>query len=214
MKNKIYLSTVVVFVLTLVVSFIKVLAYTDSYPYPNATHCGCQVDDWDFFKRQCTSYVAWKVNESGIAFSNNMIGPNGQRGQFANAGNWDDNALNIGFEANATPEVGSIAVWDPRPGYPYYMDVGHVAWVEQVSPSLVISEYNFNYGDGNYNVRTPGLNPDHYIHLNSSCGGQNIEINNKTVNGGQSFNCSATSNLTVKPESHFQLNSNVRLFIN
>src|SRR5437867_2819830 len=53
-------------------------SYPDSYPYPSADYN--QADRWLFFFRECTSYVAWKMNnDAGTTaepyfFSNYMRG--------------------------------------------------------------------------------------------------------------------------------------------
>jgi surface antigen len=84
-----------------------------------------QLDPWLFYKRNCTSYVAWKINEAGKTFSNGTGG-----GQFGNAENWDDNAQAIGWTVSATPRVRSVGVKN-GPG----SSLGHVAWVEKVNAS-------------------------------------------------------------------------------
>jgi len=117
------------------------------------------IDPWLFYNRECTSWVAWKINNNNhAAFSNNMVGPNGHAGHFGNAGGWGANAQAIGFAVNGTPARGAIAEWS-----------GHVAWVQQVNGdgSIVIEEYNYGY-TGLYRKRTvthgPGW-PARFIHI-------------------------------------------------
>ena len=60
-------------------------AIKDDYPYRGATS---GVDQWNFYKGQCTSFAAWRVNHNlGVSFSNSYKGqhwgnaePLGQRG--------------------------------------------------------------------------------------------------------------------------------------
>lgn len=128
--------------------------------YPYAGSSTSSVDPWGFYKRNCTSYVAWRIN-ARTPFSNNMRGPNGKVGHFGNAGNWSANAKAIGFTVNTTPKVGSIAQWnfsETSGGY------GHVAYVDRVNSdgSVLISEYNWGvkYGYSQRTVRAP-----RYIHI-------------------------------------------------
>lgn len=199
MKN---LIALIIGILIIAPSFLSIntmaWVYTNTYPYQSASHCGCQADPWGFYKRQCTSYVAWKLNESGKSFSNGMVGPNGKSGWFGNAGNWDDNASGIGFLVNYTPLVGSIAVWEANSGGAG--TAGHVARVEKVNSngSVDISEFNWNYGNGLYNERY-GRIADKYIHISNgnNCSGTNPVIQNTTINGP--FNCSNVGSITVLP---------------
>lgn len=106
------------------------------------------VDPWRFYNRECTSFVAWRLNSvNGVAFHNTMTGPNGVAGQFGNAKNWSANAGRIGYRVDSTPAVGSVAWW-PSGTY------GHVAWVAQVNAdgTVVVEEYNYA-SDGKYGTR-------------------------------------------------------------
>ncbi len=131
----------------------------DDYPYASSSACpSCQADPWSFYKRECTSFVAWRLNnDNGLAFSNNMGG-----GHFGNAGEWKDNAVALGYTYNSTPAVGAVAWWDASDA----PSVGHVAWVRSISGNNVtIEEYNWN-SSHSYNVRTIAANnPTGYLHL-------------------------------------------------
>ena len=118
------------------------------YPYPDAPACSagesCTVDQWSFFQGQCTSWVAYRVNElNGIAFSNSF----GGSGTWSDAKNWGPHAQSLGIAPDGTPTVGSVAWWSG--GTRAHPD-GHVAYVEQVnSPtSIVISEMNYDDDNG------------------------------------------------------------------
>lgn len=186
-------------------SKVYAFVYNDGYPYKDATQCqsdgtGCVVDPWNFYKRQCTSYAAYIVNENGVSMFNGMQGPNGLAGLFGNAGNWDNNASYIGYNVDNNPTVGSIAVWDPDACTG--CTVGHVAYVRAVNSngSVFISEYNWNWGDGNYSERD-NLTASHYIHFSggNSCGGANVIISNQTLNSGTT--CIASNSISIYPES-------------
>lgn len=158
----------VIFMLAIVTSFAKYAHMADGgYPYATSSHCtldkstgkyiGCVADEWGFYKRECTSFVAWKLNAAnGVYFVNGM-----RDGKFSNASNWGKNAIDIGFAVNDIPAVGSVAWWNASKTSPD----GHVAWVSQVDASGVyIEEYN-NDGNGNYNTRRLSSAPNGYIHI-------------------------------------------------
>jgi surface antigen len=116
------------------------------YPYSDPPACtdggACRLDEWGMYEGQCTSWVAYRLNElNGIAFTNQYDG----EGTWGNASNWGPHARKLGIAVNGTPAVGSVA-W-----YSY----GHVAYVDYVnSPtSVVISEMNYDYDNG-FDVRT------------------------------------------------------------
>lgn len=135
------------------------------YPYANAAKCGygekCEVDEWAMYKRQCTSYAAFKADQKIGNFHNAMVGPNGKKGLFGNGGNWDENAKLIGFEVSSSPKkhtVFSIPPFANGAG-----KVGHVGFVEEVldSNKFKLSEYNWNGGDRSYNTRTATANSNY-----------------------------------------------------
>lgn len=98
------------------------------------------VDNWGMYTRECVSYTAFKVWESG----RNMPYWGGR----GNANQWDDNARAAGIPVDSNPKVGDVAVWNTG----YY---GHVMYVEAVrgNGDIYISEYNFDW-TGRYSERT------------------------------------------------------------
>jgi surface antigen len=133
------------------------------YPYPYAPQCTagarkCVPDAWHFYQGQCTSWVAYRLNEfKGIGFTN------AYRGQaWGDAASWGTAARKLGIAVNGTPAVGSVA-WYSTGIY------GHVAYVEQVnSPtSVVISEMNYDYRNGFWvhTITTSGGWPTGFIHI-------------------------------------------------
>jgi surface antigen len=134
-----------------------------AYPYPNAPQCTagahqCVSDKWGFYQGQCTSWVAYRLNQlNGIGFNNYYRQPSGQR--WGAAVSWGGAARNVGISVNGTPALGSVA----------WYSSGHVAYVEKVnSPtSVVISEMNYDYANG-FRVRTittSGGWPTGFIHI-------------------------------------------------
>ncbi|KAI8319121.1 Cysteine, histidine-dependent amidohydrolase/peptidase, partial [Martensiomyces pterosporus] len=125
---------------------------SDDYPYKSS--CG-GVDPWNYYKCQCTSFVAFRINKRlGIKFSNHYKGT-----RWGNANTWGDAARKTGVSINSTPNVNSVA---QRNGG----KAGHLAWVTSVNGNqITVEEYNWNVREG-YGTRTvPKTHFDNYIHL-------------------------------------------------
>lgn len=129
----------------------------DDYPYRSASPD--DADRWGFFYRECTSFVAYRLNRlRGFAFSNRMRG-----GHFGDAGHWDDNARALGFRVDRRPTVGSVMVRDSGTW-------GHVAVVARVTKRrFLVEEYNHDVGHG-YGRRWISRSPsspewDRFVHF-------------------------------------------------
>jgi surface antigen len=107
-----------------------------SYPWAHVRYPSSSVDPWGMYKRECVSYTAWKVAQSG-----RHMPYWGGRG---NAKNWDDNARAAGIPVDYTPRVGDVAVSNAG-------IYGHVMYVEAVhgDGTISISQYNAGW-DGRY----------------------------------------------------------------
>jgi len=127
-----YIVASIIFIGILVVSTGTVFGYStgDDYPYRGQ---GDGIDPWNFYKGQCTSFVAWCLNSrNGVKFTNQYGGVS----RWGNAKEWGGVAESLGIEVDMNPAVGSIA-WHNRNTY------GHVAWVKEVSGNKVtVEEYN------------------------------------------------------------------------
>lgn len=120
----------------------------DTYP---AQYCAIPqdsvVDAWGMFNRECVSYTAWKVYESGRHMP--------YWGGIGNANQWDDNARAANIPVDESPRAGDVAI---KNSLPY----GHAMYVESVNSdgTINISQYNANL-DGRfsraYNVSPGGL---------------------------------------------------------
>lgn len=139
---------------------------SDDYPYSGTAAGVFIVDDWNFYRGECTSFCAWRLNHNnGIGFHNWMGGI-----RWGNANTWDDAARNLGYIVDNTPAVGAIAYWEGSSG-----STGHVAWVSNVYDNTVdIEEYNYGwvvingtyYGNHKYNFRNISKwDPSGYIHI-------------------------------------------------
>lgn len=97
------------------------------------------VDTWGLYNRECVSYTAWKVYQSG-----KRMPYFGGRG---NAKEWPSTAQSFGIQTSSTPRAQSVAI---SYGGPY----GHSMWVEEVlgGGKIRVSEYNY-YVDGTYTER-------------------------------------------------------------
>ena len=90
------------------------------------------IDRWGMYNRECVSYTAWKVWNSG----RNM--PNW--GGYGDANQWDDNARAMGIPVDTTPRVGDVAVSNAGTW-------GHVMYVEAIGDNgtIYISQYNASF---------------------------------------------------------------------
>ena|GEM_PF-3151971 len=112
------------------------------------------VDDWSYFNRECTSFVAWRLNDqNGIDFNNRFMGAS-----WGDAYEWKQAALASDITVDDVPARGAVA-WTSA-------GLGHVAWVSNVSEETVtIEEYNNPGGSGLYSVRTVPIDEFEYIHV-------------------------------------------------
>jgi surface antigen len=117
-----------------------------------------EADPWVYNLRNCTSYVAWKINSF---FGINING-------WGNASNWHAAAAakyTVYPASGHTPQTGEIADWVNVDG-----GVGHVAYVYGVSSGVAsLDEYNVaNTGQFTNTPTTASGSagvPDYYIHI-------------------------------------------------
>lgn len=125
----------------------------DDYP-ANLKSAGVDAvfNPWGFYNRECTSFVAWRLNhQNGYAFSNGMRG-----GHFGDASNWAANARSLGYAVNSTPAVGAVAT---------RASGDHVAWVAAVGPGTVTVEQYNRHLDEVYTSETVPTSLFVYIHV-------------------------------------------------
>lgn len=130
----------------------------DDYPYKNSCNTKNDVDPWNFYKCECTSFVAWRINDvKKIKFTNQYKGQH-----WGNANLWDDAARKSGVKINKTPKKGAVAQTNKSGS-----GLGHVAWVKSVSKDgkkVTVEEYN--YTKDKYGTRTVEKDDfQWYIHL-------------------------------------------------
>lgn len=130
----------------------------NDYPYANDERT---VDPWNFVKRNCTSFVAWRLNnDNGVAFTNQYMGAK----RWGDAKDWASKAQSLGITVDSTPAVGAVACWTTGGG-----GCGHVAWVLTHSEtSVTVEEYNGSVRYG-YGIRTftkgASKYPEYFIHI-------------------------------------------------
>ena len=114
------------------------------YPFDD----GNDVGPWKFDVYECTSYVAYRLNEAGVAFSDTYKLPKGA--DWGDAGNWIAAAKSAGVPSGTVPEAGAVAVWASQGSGP--LEDGHVAFVASVSNGIAsFAEYNAKYYYPEYN---------------------------------------------------------------
>ncbi len=106
-----------------------------------------QSDPWHYDVRNCTSFVAWRINKQ---FGKSLY-------RWGDAKNWASQAIRNGYQVNSHPAVGSIAWWN---GYH-----GHVAVVVAVNSdgSVNVEQYN-KAGRGEFS-RQSRVRAQKYIHI-------------------------------------------------
>lgn len=128
--------------------------YDWGYPGAEGFRAG---DPWGYEYRNCTSYVAWQLSQSGVKpvlFSD-----------LGNATAWIASvAGESGVVVNRVPSPGAVAVWAVAAG------VGHVAWVDSVrradggTMTVTVSDYNYA-GTGTFATHAVTVPPSGYIHF-------------------------------------------------
>ncbi len=101
-----------------------------NYPIDN------NIDSWGMYNRECVSYTAFKVANSGRYMP--------YWGGHGNAKLWDDNARAAGIPVDTNPRAGDVGISNSG-------TYGHAFYVERVSGdgSIYISDYNQQF-DGRY----------------------------------------------------------------
>lgn len=143
-------------------------ATADSYPW--RTDRTASADPYGFTKRQCTSFVAWRLAQRSLPLDNRV-----QR--WGHARDWDNAARRLRHGIGSRPVVGAVAHWNPgetgalyRPGAVRPTGVlragayGHVAYVERVHAdgSVTVTHYSLS---GARTLSTTRLRAPRYLYL-------------------------------------------------
>jgi surface antigen len=130
---------------------VRNVADNSGYPYANAPFPNSIVDPWGMYQRQCVSYTAWKVANSGRHMP--------YWGGVGNANQWDDNARAAGIPVDGSPRVGDVAVSNTG-------TYGHVMYVEAVfgDGTIYVSQYNASW-TGRYSEARINIGSLVFIHF-------------------------------------------------
>ena len=138
-------------------------SYVDDYPDSSAVVDA--PDSFQFDSRECTSFVAWRMNRDAGTTVAPFFFTNGMgRGWWGNAYNWHSNAVLLHFRIDHTPQVGAIAQWDSTEMSK--SSGGHVAYVERVNADsgVDLTEYNY-HEDHKFDYRLNVHNVPRFIHV-------------------------------------------------
>ncbi len=140
----------------------------DDYPFRADTTHGA--DDWGFTKRQCVSFVAWRMAQRDHALDNATQ-------QWGSALTWDDTARRLGYGIGSTPVPGSVAHWDADEASPVWTggsarpngtmragDDGHVGYVQRVFADGSVSVAHYN-GKGDRAYSTVRVRAPRYLYV-------------------------------------------------
>lgn len=128
----------------------------DDYPFRTATTNDS--DTWGFTKRQCVSFVAFRLAQRGQAIDNRTQ-------NWGSALTWDEAAQRLGKAVTTRPTVGAIAQWNAGESSAVYSstgtrrgtftagEYGHVGYVVAVygDGTVLVEQYNLA-GDRNYSA--------------------------------------------------------------
>jgi surface antigen len=114
-----------------------------------------QVDKWNFYTCECTSYSADKMNEHKVKLNNSYDGV-----RWGDASHWVSAASAANISYNSKPKHMDIA----------WFKYGHVAYVESVDSkgNITVSEYNYS---NSYDYDTRSIKkssssyPKYFIHF-------------------------------------------------
>lgn len=150
----------------------------DDYPYrdPAGDCAWCAgsadpgPDPWSLYKRECVSFVAWRMNQqmgwkegSEYPFTPGKLGI----GLLGNAAEWKGNLAQAGYVTDKTPKAGAIAWWGAY-GATGIGEAGHVAVVKKVNSdgTVDIEQYNAWPKEHAYSTQTiPAASVNGFIHV-------------------------------------------------
>ncbi len=133
----------------------------DAESYPYAHSAPDKPDRWGFYTRECTSFVAWRLNQAGIALRDHDYPAPGIH--WGDAAHWADAARQAGIPVDRTPVPGAVAQFPP--GVDGASSHGHVAWVLQVNADGTVTVEDYNWHGHTYlqhSIDPSGVNFIHF----------------------------------------------------
>ncbi|MCU1693180.1 MAG: hypothetical protein JWM64_2271 [Frankiales bacterium] len=163
--------------LVLLLSVLAVAALLGSAPasasgddYPYRTDSSGSADRWGFTRRQCVSFVAWRMEQRGKALSNRTQA-------WGNASSWDESARRLGYGVGTKPVPGAVAQWNAGERSAYYGggsatangtmsagSYGHVGYVRGVYSDGSVSVENYN-GTGSRTYSVSRVRAPRYLYV-------------------------------------------------
>ncbi len=125
-------------------------------------------DAFGFTKRQCVSFVAWRLLQRGTRID--------ARQGWGSALTWDDAARRMGHRVGRRPVVGAVAHWDAHERSPLYTGgrslrgtmiagaFGHVGWVQHVYTDGSVSVVHYN-GTGTRTFGVSRVKAPRYLYV-------------------------------------------------
>ena len=204
--RNIKISIVLIVAILLSMTATTAFAYNTGDDYPTKYKTAAKdslVDEWNFYNRECTSFVAWCLNSrNGVAFTNQYGGVS----RWGNAKTWGTVAQSIGISVNSTPAIGAVAWWNTG-------TYGHVAWVKSINGNTItIDEYNHGVSGG-YGERTISSSAvtGGFIHIKDI----NVpDICTCSTSYAGNYTCTSNTSLKIRSghgSSFSEVNSSVRI---
>ena len=107
-------------------------AYESATPSIAVSYCGGGPGDGrTYCRRNCTSYVAYKLATLGVAANQYQNNGNGNQ--------WSSRAGAKNIPRGTTPKVGAVAYWNSGGG-----GYGHVGWVDSINADGSVNTSNYN----------------------------------------------------------------------
>ena len=137
--------------------------------YPWRLDQSWTADRYGFTKRQCVSFVAWRLAQRAHPLNNRTQ-------HWGHARDWDNASRRLGVGIGRTPVVGAVAQWNENDWSAWYGTAtrpvgtmragayGHVAYVERVHAdgSVTVSHYNMG---GTRSYTTARLKAPRYLYI-------------------------------------------------
>lgn len=146
-------------------------AVGDDYPWRADTTRAA--DPWGFTKRECVSFVAWRMAQRKHPLRNSTE-------RWGNAYNWDDAARRLGYGIGTAPVPGSVAHWNAGERAAWYSPgspradgsmsagrYGHVGYVQGVYPDGSASVVQYNL-DGRRRYATTRVKAPRYLYVSAA----------------------------------------------
>ncbi len=129
-------------------------AYEVATPSVSVGYCGGGPGDGrTYCRRNCTSYVAYRLAATGVSQAHYEHNGHGK--------DWFASAKAKGIATGAVAKVGAVAYWTTGGG-----GFGHVAWVDSVNTDGSANTSNYNGSTGEF-YKQNSVRPEGYIYFSN-----------------------------------------------